>query len=361
MSREVEIFRSGEDSDWCDIEALMLPARAGGIVGRSFAASAMIAGIERLAPYRGTVLITGESGTGKELVARALHQLGPSPNGPLVLFNCSNLIEGLAESQLFGHVKGAFTHAHETHLGCFRQANGGTLVLDEVGELPLGMQAKLLRVLDTFEIQAVGSPEIVRLTLRLIASTNRDLRAMVQTSEFRADLYYRLDVASLRVPSLREREEDIPALAAHFVRHHNRNFGKQVHLIATPVLDRFRTYEWPGNVRELAHVIERAVLLCENDRIDLNDLPPELIEATAVSSNADLRTLYSSRLLDDVLKAALQRSLIEAQGDCARAAQLLGISRPAIYRKMARFGITQSWLRQHRRPGEIRRTYGPRS
>jgi DNA-binding NtrC family response regulator len=276
----------------------------------------------------------------------------------MVVLNCSNLVEGLAESQLFGHVKGAFTHAHETQIGCFRQANGGTLVLDEIGELPLGMQGKLLRVLDTFEIQAVGSTEVIRVVLRLIASTNRDLPAMVRAGQFRADLYYRLNVASIRVPALRERREDIPALAAHFFDYHNDRFGKRVRLIAGSVLDFFRTYEWPGNARELTRAIERAVLLCHNDRVEPADLPDELRDralaarnppALPVTENAVAAVAQPSRKLDEVIKQTVQRALIAASGDCAHAARLLGISRPAIYRKMSRFGITQSWYRQYRR------------
>jgi len=355
INREVEISKSNTAADWIDIEGLALPAGCGGIVGRSPATIAMIAAIVRLAPYQGTVLVTGESGAGKELVTRALHEMGPSPNGPLVPFNCSNLVEGLAESQLFGHVKGAFTDAREASTGCFRQANGGTLVLDEIGELPLGMQSKLLRVTESGEIQQVGSAETIKLTVRMIAATNRDLRAMIKAGEFRAGLYYRLDVASIRVPPLRDRIEDVAPLAAHFVEHYNRTFGKRIRLIARPVIDLFRTYRWPGNVRELAHVIERAVLLSENDRIDLVDLAEEFIQAATADrlvSAATQSDAVRSRPLDDVLKDTLQRSLIEAQGDCARAAQLLGISRPAIYRKIARFGISHTWLRQYRRLAE---------
>jgi transcriptional regulator with GAF, ATPase, and Fis domain len=360
MSREVEISGSETGTDWIDVEGLALLAGRGGIVGRSPATGAMIAAIERFAPYPGTVLVTGESGTGKELVTRALHQLGPSPSGPLVSFNCSNLVEGLAESQLFGHVKGAFTDAREAHIGCFRQANSGTLVLDEVGELPLGMQSKLLRVTESGEIQPVGSAATIQLTVRMIAATNRDLRAMVKAGEFRADLYYRLDVASIRVPALRDRIEDVAPLAAHFVGHYNRAFGKQIRLIARRVIDLFHAYRWPGNVRELAHVIERAVLLSENDRIDLVDLAEEFIQAATADHSFSAASQASddavrSRPLDDVLKDTLQRSLIEAQGDCARAAQLLGISRPAIYRKMVRFGISHTWFRQYRRPAESHR------
>jgi DNA-binding NtrC family response regulator len=320
----------------------------------------MFATIERFAPYPGTVLITGESGAGKELVARAMHQLGPFPKGPFISFNCSNLVEGLAESQLFGHVKGAFTHAREAHSGCFRQANGGTLVLDEVGELSLGMQSKLLRVADSFEIQPVGSPETIKVELRMLAATNRDLTAMLKSGQFRADLYYRLNVASIHIPPLRDRIDDVGPLIAHFVERYNRELGRNIEFISRRAFDLLRAHRWPGNVRELAHVIERAALLGEDERIHLSDLPDYLIErmdggsAGLIDDPTDygaypaVRPGPSLQQLDDVLKDTVERSLFAARGDCAEAARLLGISRPAIYRKMARFGFTNASLKQYR-------------
>jgi DNA-binding NtrC family response regulator len=305
--------------------------------------------IERFAPYKGTLLILGESGVGKELVARALHRLGPTRGGPFVSFDCSNLIDTLAESQLFGHAKGAFTDAREASLGCFRQANGGTLMLDEIG--------KLLRVVDMLEVQPVGSIETHRVDLRLLAATNRDLRQMVAAGQFRADLYYRLDLPSIRVPPLRERTDDVPALCAHFIDHYNRKFGKTVGCISRRALDLLVAHRWPGNVRELTHSLERAVLLTDDDRIDLGDLPDDLIERARESrrtpdgSGALSASGNSSNgsdmppSLDDVMKAAVQRSLVAAGGDCAKAARILGISRPAIYRKMVRYGISSTTVR----------------
>jgi transcriptional regulator with AAA-type ATPase domain len=178
-----------DDREWIDLGALVSPAGYAGIIGNSRAMRTMLATIERFAPYKSTVLITGQSGSGKELTARMLHLLGPFSKGPFISFNCSNLVEGLAESQLFGHIKGAFTHARDANLGCFRQAHGRTLLLDEIGELPAGMQAKLLRVCDSLEIQPVGSTESIQLDLRLLAATNRNLHAMVTAGEFRADLF----------------------------------------------------------------------------------------------------------------------------------------------------------------------------
>jgi transcriptional regulator with GAF, ATPase, and Fis domain len=353
------------EQEWIDIEGFLRPFAIGGLIGESDAIREVSSRIQRLAKHKGTVLIQGESGTGKELVARALHQLGPTASGPLVSFNCSNLVEGLAESQLFGHVKGAFTHAREAHTGCFRQANGGTLLLDEIGELPLAMQSKLLRVTEKLEVQAVGSTETYHLDLRLIAATNRDLRQMAASGGFRADLFYRLDVGSIRMPRLRERPNDVPLLIAHFVERYNRSFGKRAQYISRRALDWLCGYAWPGNVRELAHAIERALLLSHDERIDLDDLPEDLFRS--VESNdglalseptgersptapSDLETGGTTMTLDDVMKDAVRRSLEQARGDCARAARLLGISRPAIYRKMVRFGITNASLQQYRKP-----------
>jgi len=348
--------------DWQTVEQLTTQPQIAGLVGNSAALQTVTASIARLAPHKATVVILGESGTGKEVVAEALHRLGPSNHAPLIKFNCSNLMSGLAESQLFGHVRGAFTDAREAYNGCFRQANGGTLFLDEIGELPLRMQSKMLRAVENLEVQAVGSSETFRLDLRLLVATNRDLRAMVAAGEFRADLYYRLDAASIRLPPLRDRVEDTAALSAHFIAHYNRSFGKNVRHISNDALELMRNYGWPGNVREFAHTIEHAALLCSNDRIDAADLPPELIaEATAriaarggtpVTAGKQFGSLNpqtlanpsgsASTTLDEAMKLAISRSLAAARGDCGRAARSLGISRPSIYRKMARYGLRSS-------------------
>src|ERR1700676_186883 len=205
--------------------------QAAGMLIESGAARKVMASIARIAPYKTAVLVHGESGVGKELISRAIHKQGPVPNGPFVTFNCSNLVESLAESQLFGHVKGAFTDSREESLGYFRSANGGTLFLDEVGELPLKLQPKLLRAVEMHEVQPVGSAHTHKVDIRLVCATNRDLKAMVKEGSFRADLYYRLNAAAITVPPLRERREGIPALVAHFVEHHGRAFGKSIRFI----------------------------------------------------------------------------------------------------------------------------------
>jgi DNA-binding NtrC family response regulator len=319
--------------------------------------------IGRLGPYKATVLVHGESGTGKELVARALHTLGPVPKGPFVTFNCSNLLESLAESQLFGHVRGAFTDAREEALGYFRSANGGTLFLDEIGELPLRLQPKLLRAVETHEIQPVGSAQSYKVDIRLIAATNRDLHAMVKAGTFRDDLYYRLSATAITIPPLRERRDAIEALIAHFVAHYNRLFGKQIRFISRRAMSALAAHDWPGNIREFAHALQSAVMLADLDRIDLHVLPEQVLmgssapammpigpgesalvvsaadrpEATAIASDLPGGPL----LLDEVIKRTLVRSLEETEGNRRRAADLLGISRSTLYRMLARYSLAE--------------------
>src|SRR5580692_3507780 len=260
--------------EWLSLEHLAQGSeRIAGMVVRSAQVRKVLKTISLLSPYKATVLIHGESGTGKELVARALHALSTRHGGPFVSFNCSNLVESLAESQLFGHVRGAFTDAREESLGYFRSANGGTLFLDEIGELPLQLQPKLLRAVETHEIQPVGSSRSYSVDIRLVAATNRDLRAMVKAGQFRDDLYYRLNAQAILIPPLRERREAIPAFVAHFVEHFNRLFGKDIKFVSRAAMDVVCANEWLGNVRELGHAIESAVLMTDGDRIDIDDLP----------------------------------------------------------------------------------------
>jgi len=350
--------------EWLSLEHLALGSeRVGGMVVRSAQVRKVLKAISRLSPYKATVLIHGESGTGKELVARALHTLGSAPGGPFVTFNCSNLVESLAESQLFGHVRGAFTDAREDSLGYFRSANGGTLFLDEIGELPLRLQPKLLRAVETHEIQPVGSSRCYSVDIRLVAATNRDLRAMVKAGQFRDDLYYRLNAAAILVPPLRERSEAIPAFVAHFIEHFNRLFGKDIKLVSRVALDALCANQWAGNVRELGHAIESAILMTENDRIDIDDLPfhrddnsseeigvpleamppdgnLELMEGGA--SSASKEWPYSlDAAIREASKLALIRALQATEGNCHRAAELLGVSRYTVYRMLNRYGLAE--------------------
>lgn len=344
--------------DWIQLAELLDAPRLGPMIVKSAKMQRVSKTIQRLGPYKSTVLIQGESGTGKDLVARALHQCGPKSGGPFVIFNCSNLVDSLAESQLFGHVKGAFTDAREDSLGYFRAADGGTLFLDEVGELPPALQPKLLRAVETHEIQPVGSSRSYQVEIRLIVATNRDLSAMVADNAFRADLFYRLNAMSINVPPLRERSEEIEALVAYFAHLFAAEIGKAVKYISQAAMQMLTEYQWPGNLRELRHAIESAVMMAESDCIGVDDLP----ESVRFSSNADQTlapaprsitlTNYSieesyepecreSFMLNDAIKSALIRALRKANGNCHLAAKLLGISRYTVYRMMARFGLGQ--------------------
>ena len=354
---------AAEHGEWIDIESLNLDSEnLGGMVVRSAAMRKVSRTIARLGPYKATVLVHGESGTGKELAARTLHTLGPAPKGPFVTFNCSNLLETLAESQLFGHVRGAFTDAREDSLGYFRSANGGTLFLDEIGELPLRLQPKLLRAVETHEVQPVGSAQSYKVDIRLIAATNRDLRAMVKAGQFRDDLYYRLSAVVVAMPPLRERRDALEALAAHFVEHYNRLFGKQIRLISRRALLALKAYEWPGNVREFAHAIQSAVMLTDGEAADIGALPEHVVrgaaelvldptgaEQSSAPMTEPLNTVLAASdaheegqwplLLAEVIKKTLVRSLEETEGNRRRAADLLGIPRSTLYRMLARYGL----------------------
>src|SRR5579862_320680 len=338
--------------------------RLGGMVVRSAQVRKVLKSVSQLSPYKATVLISGESGTGKELIARALHTLGPVPNGPFVTLNCSNLVEALAESQLFGHVRGAFTDARDESQGYFRAANGGTLFLDEIGELPLKLQPKLLRSVETHEVQPVGSSHCYKVNLRLVAATNRDLRAMVKAGTFRDDLYFRMSAAAIFIPPLRERREAIPAFIGYFIEQYNRLFSKDVTEISRGAIDILCGYQWPGNVRELSNAIESAVILSENNRIVVTDLPEQIVDGTGAEllnspgeppanghdpvaaahsvPQIDFGSEPLGFLLDDVIKKTLVRSLEETEGNRRRAADLLGVSRSTLYRMLTRYGLAEN-------------------
>ena len=318
-------------------------------------ASHLVKTLGKLAATKITVLVEGESGTGKELASRAIHSLGNRAAGPFVVFNCSNLVDSLAESQLFGHVRGAFTDARENSIGYFRAASGGTLFLDEIGELPLNMQPKLLRVVETLEVQPVGSFQSQRVDVRIVAATNRDLRAMVSEGTFRADLYYRLSAATLRLPALRERRESIPPLVAHFIREGGPLVGRHITQVSRRALDGvLMRYDWPGNIRQLAHAIESAMITSETNRIDVEDLPQFLTEESRAHESAqdsaaepsDLHSSVSGRVtrapvtMREIMRQAIMRSLARTKGNRKRAAEELGISRPRLYRLLEDLGVT---------------------
>ncbi|RME41178.1 MAG: sigma-54-dependent Fis family transcriptional regulator, partial [Deltaproteobacteria bacterium] len=291
--------------------------------------------IHSLASVDTTVLVTGESGTGKELVAEALHRMGDRSKGPLIKFNCAALPENLLESELFGHVKGAFTGAVSNKIGRFQKASGGTIFLDEIGDISPAMQVRLLRVLQEKTIERVGDSTPVKVDVRIVAATNKDLLEKVQTGEFREDLYYRLNVVNLRLPPLRERDGDLELLVAFFIDKFNARFGKQIQGVSEQVMTIFRNYSWPGNVRELEHALEHAFVLCDENLISTSHLSADLLEKCRANPVAPTSSTRSFR--DD--KEAIIEALERAGGNKTRAAQLLGMSRRTIYRKIQEYGI----------------------
>ena len=302
-----------------------------GIVARSPVMLDVFAKIRRVAPHFGTVLVTGATGTGKELVARALHRLSPANSNPFVVCNCSAIVESLLESELFGHVKGAFTGATQDKLGVFEYANHGTIFLDEIGELPLTAQSKLLRVLQNHEIQRVGSPVPRIVDARVIAATNRDLRSMVSQGTFRKDLYYRLAMIEIRLPGLAERREDLPLLERYFLEKFAAEYKKPLSGMTRRAQTRLANYSWPGNIRELENVIGNACMMVDGTVIDVGDLPEEVRGQSGTAESQD-ESLLS---LDELQKRHMKRVLERVGGNKSQAAEILGISRATIYQLLA--------------------------
>lgn len=301
------------------------------MIGQSPAMTSLLATIRRIAPSEASVLIQGASGTGKSLAAKAIHVASPRSNGPFLIINCSGFQDPLLESELFGHEKGAFTGATGVKMGLFEVAGGGTLLLDEVGEMSPAMQAKLLQVLDTKELRRVGGTRVHRVDVRIIAATNKDLAHEVQTGRFREDLYYRLNVVSMTLPSLRERKEDIPLLIEHFLQQ-CRITDQQAKRISREAMQSLADYPWPGNVRELANTIERLQILTPGDTISFEDLPPN-IQCPSGSpvgpvSLAEMERLHLIRVLD------------HTKGKKMQAARLLGIDLKTLNSKIKRYNIS---------------------
>ena len=291
--------------------------------------------VGRVAQTRSTVLIQGETGTGKELIARAIHAASQRTDRPFVPVDCSALAESLLESELFGHVKGAFTGASADRCGLFAAAHGGTCFLDEIGEISPCVQAKLLRVLQEHEVRPVGGIESFKVDVRVIAATNKDLAAQVEAGKFREDLFYRLSVVAIHVPPLRERSQDIPLLATHFLKEYAALSGQPVPGISSEAMALLVAYDWPGNVRELAHAIERAVALTSNPVLQPEDLPPKVAEAIGQAAPV-ARPLLSLR---EAVTRHVLHALREARWNKKLAAQLLGIHRRTLYRLTKRHGI----------------------
>ena len=297
--------------------------------------------ISKIAEYKTTVLVTGESGVGKELVARAIHHRSTRRGGPFVAVNCGAIPENLLESELFGHKKGAFTDAVHDRRGLFEEADGGSLFLDEIGELPLALQVKLLRVLEDEKIRRVGESRDVKIDVRIITATHRDLMAETKAGRFREDLFYRLNVLPIHVPPLRERREDIPLLIDHFVARNNSRLGTVIRGLDTESRRLLFEYPWPGNVRELENTIERAMVLAEGDQIVAQDLPDRLREARdpvqMQLASGELSVKKTMRIIEEIL---IRRALTKTKGNRTRAAEVLEISHRALLYKIKDYQIT---------------------
>jgi DNA-binding NtrC family response regulator len=303
-----------------------------GMIGRSPLMLEVFAKIRRIAPHFQTVLVTGQTGTGKELVAKALHRVRNAGSGPFAVCNCAAVVETLFESELFGYVKGAFTGATEDKVGLFEYANHGTVFLDEIGEMPLLAQAKLLRVLQQQEVHRVGSPVPRKIDVRVIAATNRDLRSLVREGKFREDLFYRLGLLEIKLPRLADRREDLPLLERFLLEKYAKQYGKLVHGMTRRAQACLSAYSWPGNIRELEGVISLAVLMTSGDVIDLKDLPSAVFGQDPDSIPEDEKLLT----FQELQSRHLQRVLNHVDGDKTRAAEILGISRSTLYNLLSR-------------------------
>jgi two-component system, NtrC family, response regulator HydG len=311
-----------------------------GLIGHSLPMQRVFDVLQQVSSSHATVLILGESGTGKELVARAIHTNSPRKDRPFVAVNCAALSQGLIESELFGHVKGAFTGAVTAKEGMLVYADGGTLFLDEVGDMPLETQAKLLRVLETREVQPVGGNATRKVDVRLVAATNRDLKTMVAESKFRGDLLFRLQVVTLQLPPLRERPGDVPLLIDHFVTALAEEHGRSVRGITPEARALLVRYPWPGNVRELRNALETMVLLARRDVLELEDVPEHIQHATGQPGKAHGHYELAGRALADVERDLIQATLVLTGGNRQKAAKLMGIGERTLYRKLVEYGLS---------------------
>jgi two-component system response regulator HydG len=325
-----------------------------GIVARSASMRAALTLVRQVADTNATVLVLGESGTGKELIAQAVHRLARRRQAPFVAINCAAMSETLLESELFGHEKGAFTGAVRSHRGKFEYADGGTLFLDEIGDMPLSLQAKLLRVLETREVVRVGSNEPIKVDVRIIAATNKDLELAVREGRFREDLYFRIKVVTVRLPPLRDRREDVPPMVERFVKEFAALHGRDVQSVSNAAMAKLSAFSWPGNVRQLRNVLETAVLVTTGDVVDVANLPPEIaaLEVRAAPPSAAPATMSSADAtvdgatpfkdvvipLDEAERILIRNALRSTDGNREQAAKALGISERTLYRKIKEYG-----------------------
>ena len=310
------------------------------IIGRSSSMVKVLETVAQVAPSEATVLITGESGTGKEIIAGAIHHNSLRKNGPYIKINCAAITETLLESELFGHEKGAFTGAYKRKEGRFRQADGGSLFLDEISEMSTAMQAKLLRVIQEREITRVGGEEVIDVDVRVMAATNKELMEEIESGRFREDLYYRLNVVSVNIPPLRDRREDIPLLAQHFLKMFSEKNNKEIKGFTPQAMDNFLKYGWPGNVRELMNAVERGVVLAQTEYLDERVLSVaskvEEFEAEMISKNG----IPGDIPLDEIERVAILKALGLAEGNKSEAARRLGITRQTLLKKLKKYGVS---------------------
>lgn len=320
-----------------------------GIIGNSKAMKDVLDVIKKVTPTHVTVLIVGESGTGKELIARAIHYNSPRKAYPFIAINCAAIPENLIESELFGHEAGSFTGATQRKVGLFELADKGTLFLDEIGDLPFTTQTKLLRVLQDKEIRRIGGKDSIKIDVRIVAATNKNIEKEIQKGNFREDLYYRLNVVTVELPPLRNRKEDIPFLVQFFIDRYNREFGKKIKGVSDRVMNAFMDYHWPGNIRQLESLIERAVLLCDTNIINMNDIKGELRQPKgkgALEIDIPDEGINFEELEKELIKKAMEKS----NNVAAKAARLLGMSYKTFWYRLEKFGLMPGFPKEDKFP-----------
>jgi DNA-binding NtrC family response regulator len=341
LRTQVELAEALRRSERLEAENIALRDSASGlapksprVIAESPAMKAVLGLVERIGPADANVLITGENGTGKEVIARTLHSISSRAARPMIAVNAGALAESLFESELFGHVRGAFTDARTDRVGRFQLADGGTLFLDEIANVPPNLQAKLLRVLETGEFERVGSSKTQKVDVRVLSATNADLNAEVAAGHFRQDLLFRLNTVEIHLPPLRDRREDILPLAEHFLRQHREHYRRVIEGFSPPAADALRQHSWPGNVRELDHVIERTVLMASGNTVLASDL------ALRSSSDASFSARLEELSLEEVERVLIKKALARFEGNANRAAEALGLSRSALYRRLQKYGLS---------------------